>query len=272
MTTTFKLNIGNAQLEGQRSGEGQSLLLLHAGVADQRMWYPQVAELKNSYQTITYDRRGFGKTKSPDEAFSHTEDLRAVLDQLAVPTAVLIGCSQGGRIAIDFALAYPQRVTALVLFAPAISDAPEPGVYPPEIQARLAALEAAEQADDVEQINAIEVNLWLDGPTSSVGRVGGATRDLLLDMNGIALQVPELTQGREPRSAYERLSSLLVPTLVIWGTLDFPYIKERCHYLVNTLPNAAGREILDTAHLVNLERPQLISELLTAWLKSLTGE
>ncbi|WP_299402344.1 alpha/beta hydrolase [Acaryochloris sp. IP29b_bin.148] len=229
MTQPFKLNLGKAQLEGQRAGEGQPVLFLHTGVADQRMWHPQVSELQHRYQTITYDRRGFGKTTSPDEAFSHTEDLRALLDQRAVPTAVLIGCSQGGRISIDLAIADPQRVTALVLFAPAISGAPEPDVYPPEIQERLDALETAEQAGDMEQVNAIEVNLWLDGPMSPLGRVGGEIRDLLFDMNGIALRMPELTQEREPPSAYERLSDLRVPTLVIWGALDFAEIKVACH-------------------------------------------
>ena len=266
MPEIFRLTIGNASLVGQHSGEGKPLIFLHAGVADQRMWDQQVVALQNSYQVITYDRRGFGKTTSPNEAFSHVEDLRGVFNQLGISVATLVGCSQGGRIAIDFALTYPQLVSALMLLAPAVTGAPEPAVYPPEIQAHLDELDAAEKANNIECINAIEANLWLDGPTSRAGRVRGATRKLFLDMNGIALKMPELTQEHEPSSAYERLANLSLPTLVVWGELDFPHIQQRCRYLVDTIPAAIGRKIRDAAHLINLEQPHQINELLREWL------
>lgn len=266
MTEPFKLKIGQAELAGERSGRGKPLIFLHAGVADKRMWRHQIAELSDSYQAIAYDRRGFGETITADEAFSHVEDLRAVLDQLKIAPVSCIGCSQGGRIAIDFTLAYPQRVTALVLLAPAVSGAPVPETFTPDIQARIAALDEADEADDLERVNAIEANLWLDGPSSPAGRVGGALRDLFLDMNGIALRMPGLTQEIEPAPAYERLADLSLPVLVIWGELDFPHVKECCRYLVDTIPSAGGKEIPGTAHLLNLEQPETINELLRDFL------
>ncbi|MEO1400659.1 MAG: alpha/beta fold hydrolase [Cyanobacteria bacterium J06635_1] len=113
------------------------MLLLHAGVADRHMWRHQIADLSDQYHTIAYDRRGFGETIAPDEAFSHVEDLREVLEHLGISAVALIGCSQGERIAIDFALTYPQRVTALGLIAPAVSGAPAPEDFPTEIQTRM---------------------------------------------------------------------------------------------------------------------------------------
>ncbi len=136
MTETFKLNIGSAKLACDRSGIGKPLIFLHAGVADKCMWHNRMADLSDSYQIIACDRRGFGETITTDEAFSHVEDLRKLLDKLEVSTTFLVGCSQGGRIAIDFTLAYPQRVTKLVLISPAISGAPE-------IQATIEGLEEA---------------------------------------------------------------------------------------------------------------------------------
>ncbi|MEM7553421.1 MAG: alpha/beta hydrolase [Cyanobacteria bacterium P01_A01_bin.84] len=262
MKESFKLKIDSAKIVGECSGEGESLIFLHAGVADRRMWCYQIAQLSNSYQVVTYDRRGFGETITTDESFSHIEDLQEVLFQLDISTASLIGCSQGGRIAIDFTLAYPERVNALVLIAPALSGAPVPSQFAPEIQARMEELDEAEKMDNLERINAIEANLWLDGAISSPGRVGGTLKELFLDMNGIALKKPELTKEIEPTSAYERLSNLSLPTLVIWGELDFPHIKQRCKYIVNTIPDARGEEIPGTAHLPSLEKPEVINKLL----------
>lgn len=266
MTETFRLKIGSAQLVGEYSGLGKPLIFLHAGVADRRMWHPQIDELQSNFKTVIYDRRGFGETTSLDEVFSHADDLRQVLEQLALTDVVIIGCSQGGRIALDFAFAYPHQVSALLLIAPAVSGAPEPTTFPQNIQSRINALDKADEASDLELVNAIETDLWLDGPTSLSGRVDDTIRKLLLNMNGIALENPELTLEQEPASAYEKLPNLTIPTLVIWGSLDFPHIKERCHYLVKTIPAAIGQEIPETAHLLNLEKPQYLNNLLQAFL------
>jgi pimeloyl-ACP methyl ester carboxylesterase len=265
MPETFRVDTASASLVGERSGEGRPALFLHAGVADRRMWRPQITRFENEHLTVAYDRRGFGETQASDAAFSHTEDLREVLDRNGIETATLIGCSQGGRIAIDLALAHPGRVDALVLIAPAVSGAPA-GVFPPDIEVRMRALEDAEEARDLARVNEIEAGLWLDGPTSPAGRVGGDARALFLEMNGIALAHPELEAEIEPPSAYDRLAELAQPALVIWGALDFPHIKERCRHLVDALPHARGREVPDAAHLLNLERPEATNELLAGIL------
>lgn len=265
-TDTFIIKTDNAQLVGEQAGAGESVIFLHAGVADRRMWHDQMADLSDDYHVVAYDRRGFGETAAADEPFSHIEDLHLLLDQLGVETAVLIGCSQGGRVAIDFTLAHPQRVTKLVLIAPAVSGAPAPTTFSADIEAVMDALDAAEEADDLARINELEAHLWLDGPTSPAGRVKGKVRDLFLDMNGIALEKPDLDKEIDPASAYEKVSGLLLPTFVIWGELDFPHMKSRCHYLLDTIPAADGQEIAGTAHLPNLEQPATINKILRGFL------
>lgn len=266
MTETFQIQIDGAQLVGERAGSGHTVVFLHAGVADKRMWRGQIAEFSADYHAIAYDRRGFGATTAPDETFTHVEDLRALLDQLGIEVVTLMGCSQGGRIAIDFTLAYPQRVTALVLIAPAISGAPDIESIPAEIAALVDALDVAEEADDLAQINAIEAHLWLDGPTSAEGRVGGELRELFLDMNGIALAMPELFNEVEPPSAYARVAELSALTLVISGELDFPHVQERCQYLLDTIPGAKGFSIPGVAHLPTLEQPETTNMMLRDFL------
>jgi pimeloyl-ACP methyl ester carboxylesterase len=262
----FVVDIDRAKLVGEQAGEGPPLIFLHAGVADRRMWRPQMTALSSSFRTVAYDRRGFGETETADLPFSHLEDLREILDRLDIQRASLVGCSQGGRVAIDFALAYPDRAESLVLIAPAISGAPAPLNFPARALDLDAELDAADEAGDLERVNAIEAIFWLDGPTSPEGRVGGAVRDLFLDMNGLALARPDLQQEIEPPSAYEQVSDLDLPVLLLWGDLDFPHVKDRCHYLVQTIPGARGQVITATAHLPNLEKPQLMNQLIGAHL------
>ena len=267
-TEKFTFEHAGARLVGERAGAGEPLIFLHAGVADRRMWGPQIAVFSETRQVIAYDRRGFGETVAEDEAFSEIGDLEALLDHFGLDRVSLVGCSQGGRIAIDFALANPQRVTALALLAPAISGAPEPAPFGPKIQALSNALDDADEAGDLEAVNELEARCWLDGPASRAGRVSGPLRDLFLDMNGIALRKPELTQEIEPTPAFFRLSDLSVPTLVAWGDLDFPFVKQRCRYVVDAIPSATGIEIPGTAHLANLEQPALVNRLLSDFLVS----
>lgn len=267
MSREFTINSGGAQLHGQETGQGTAIVFLHAGVADRRMWSAQMAALGDTHRAVAFDMRGFGQTTTADESFSRVEDLRAVLDRLGIEQAALVGCSQGGLVALDFALAYPQRVTALMLIAPAVSGAPPPEGFPPELEGRLEALDAADEAGDLQTVNELEACLWLDGPLEHASRVGGAARELFLDMNGIALAHPPLTQERKTESpAYGRLPELDLPLLVLWGDLDFPHIRARCEEIVARVRGAQGAVIPGTAHLPNMEEPAIVNHLLRSFL------
>ena len=126
------------------TGEGACVVLLHAGVADRRMWRTTCETLSDKFKCIAYDRRGFGDSTSPDEPFRSIDDLDAVIQHFGCDGAHLIGSSQGGRIAIDYALAKPKRVLSLVLVAPALSGALVPSSYPPTVQLLMDELEQAE--------------------------------------------------------------------------------------------------------------------------------
>src|SRR5919112_4353346 len=112
--------IGMAEVNGARiyyevAGEGEPLVLVHAGIADSRMWEGQVAAFAARYRVVRFDLRGFGKTEMVEGPFSHHEDLRGLLDFLGVERTHLVGCSMGGGAVLDFALEYPERVGDLVL-------------------------------------------------------------------------------------------------------------------------------------------------------------
>jgi len=260
---------GAARLAYEAHGTGPPVIFLHAGVADRRMWQDQLTAIGATHRVIAYDRRGFGETRYSVEDHSHVADLLAVMDALTDSApAVLVGCSQGGSIALDAALAHPDRVRALVLIAPAVSGAPAPD-YPPDIQAHVDAVETAEEVGDLDRVNAREAHLWLDGPRSAPGRVGGAARELFLDMNGTALTADPVGAAHEPPSAYDRLGEIRVPILVLWGDLDFPHIAARCEHLAREIPDAGAEVMPGTAHLPSLERPAELSARLATFLDGL---
>jgi pimeloyl-ACP methyl ester carboxylesterase len=264
--TEFTIQAGSVALAAESDGMGPTIVCLHAGVCDRRMWRPLAVQLRSNYQMIGYDRRGFGQTPPIDEARSDVQDLCAVLDQCAAgEPVILMGASRGGALAIDLALAHPERVTALVLLASAVSGEPETAYTPDAIQYWVDEIEAAERAGDRARQNEAEVHVWLDGPLMPKGRVGGALRELLYDMNRIALSHPPLTRQPPPAPAYPRLESMTRPTLVLWGDLDFPSCVALGQELATRLPRARSHVVEGTAHLPSLERPELCAELIRSF-------
>jgi pimeloyl-ACP methyl ester carboxylesterase len=257
---------------------GSPLVCLHAGVTDRRLWSPQVEAFQSTHRMIAYDRRGFGETRMPPlaarDAFSQVGDLLAVLDALAIDRAVLMGCSQGGRIAIDMALAHPERVQALVLVACSVSGAPNDadGPFAPVVQARIAAHEAAEKRGDQAALNELDAQFWLDGPEQPTGRVGGALRELFLAMNAVPLASGSPGEALAPPPAWARLAQIGVPTLVVSGTLDFGHLGRRMRELARRIPGATTCVMDGVAHLPGLERPAEFNRALRSFLDALPRE
>ena len=227
MSDQFEVRFDGAVIRGEAMGFGMPVVFLHAGVADRRMWQSQMQTLAaEGYHVISYDRRGFGETTTPDEPFSHVADLEAVLDQLSVHAAVFVGCSRGGGLAIDFAIENPGRTVGLVLVGTSLTGHQGDTELPDEIAEIEDALTYAEERGNLELVNRIEAHLWLDGPLSESGRVEGPARDLFLDMNAIALNHPKLTKEERPEPAVEALAGITAPVLLIVGSLDYPDIIE----------------------------------------------
>jgi len=272
MASPFEISFDGALIRGEADGFGIPVVFLHSGVTDRRMWAEQMRELaEEGYHVISYDRRGYGETQTPDVPFSHLVDLEAVLDQLSVHAAIFVGSSMGGGLAIDFALEHPERTIGLVLVGTAITGGDDAEV--PEEAADLEdALDYAEERGNLETVNRIEAHLWLDGPLSEAGRVDGPVRELFLRMNSAHLHHPELTQEELPEDAIDSLGSITAPTLLVVGELDFPDIVARHEDLSEEIENAFAVVLEDTAHFPSLERPDLFNPLLLEFLEAITGQ
>ena len=269
MRTSHRVKSGSAALAVECAGNGPPVIFLHANVADSRMWRAQMDSIGTDNMAIAYDRRGFGKTITGPGDFSAVSDLMAVIDVVSDGSpAILVGCSRGGRVAIDAALQYPERFRALALIAPSIIGAPG-AINSPEIQDLMRHVTEVEETGDLDLLNAAEARIWLDGPLGAEGRVEGDARRLFLDMNGIALRLESDTEAEiDTASAYHRLSDISMPTLVISGDLDFPFIQDRSRHIAQTVRNGSHHEVPGTAHLPSLERPAEITELLAGFISA----
>lgn len=263
---------GIAEVNGTKfhyeiSGEGHSLVLVHAGIADGRMWNDQFDVFEQHYKVLRYDRRGFGKTSMAAGSFSHHADLYELLKFLKIEQAFLVGCSQGAKTVLDLSLEHPEMTAALVLVSPALGGFTYTGELPK--QARL--LDLAEEAGDLDQVNELELQIWVDGPHRAPAQVDSNMRELVREMNAIALRTPEEMgdeQALEP-AAVNRLREVRGPTLIITGDLDTPKTIATADYLTEHIANAQHIIMKGTAHLPNMEKPDEFNRHVLSFLGNL---
>lgn len=264
----MEITSGSAVLAAESWGTGPDVLLVHAGVTDQRGWR-HVIDVLPDHRCLTYDARGYGRTTyAPEDGWSGVDDAVAVLDAYDVGRAVVVGASMGGKTSIDLTLVHPERVRALVLIGPAISGAPDP-TYEPAVLAMDDEAEAAEAAGDQDAINRLEARLWLDGPAAPEGRVGGEARALFLEMNGQALAAEDPGDARSDARAWDRLGEIAVPTLLLVGEHDLRYIRENCAQAARTIPDSRMVDLPGVAHLPHLENDERTLAEITAFLAAL---
>lgn len=275
-----------SHLAFEQVGEGPAVVLCHAGIADHRMWTHQVPALASGHRVIFYDWRGVGASGPARGDFAHHEDLLALLDALAVETAVLIGSSMGAGYALDVALAEPARVAGLVLVSPGISGYAWPASFaqasraatgdavPPE---RLAAYRAGSASrvleEDVAAMATAQAAFTVAGPTRGPGQVEPAVWDLAVEMlSGIYAREwgehADLDREADPPAA-ARLEEVGAPTLVVDAGLDVPEIRAVADLVGDRVPGARRVQVPDAAHLAPLERPEQVNAALTAFLGQL---
>ncbi len=235
-------------------GAGDPLVLIHAGVADARMWEPIVPALAAARRVVRFDMRGFGRSRSARGTYTDAGDLRALLDALAIERAHVVGASFGGLVALELAATQPARVASLVLLAASLPDI-EPS---PALLAFAEAEEAAITVGQVERAVEVNVKMWAGDSTPEV-------RALVADMQRIAFEL-QLREGAEsdeldpPVSA--RLHEIGVPATVAYGDRDVSDFEQIARRLHAELPDATLHEIAGAGHLLALDRPDEVTQLI----------
>ncbi|HKD74271.1 MAG TPA: alpha/beta fold hydrolase, partial [Ktedonobacterales bacterium] len=266
-TQTGFAPVAGGQLYYEVSGVGHPLLLVHAGVADLRMWDDQVAYFAQHYRVIRYDERGFGRTTTENVSFSNRQDIFDLLAHLGVERTYIMGLSRGGVIALDFTIEHPEMVDALINVAGGISG------FDAELLSEEMALEeqmeAAENRNDFAAAAQLVVRGWADGPFQPEGRASQAVRDkvyaMTLDNYQNHFQESTDPQPLQP-PAISRLDAVAVPMLVIAGALDESIPTAAMRHLAQSVPAAKLEVFPDTAHMVNMEQPERFNAIVGAFL------
>ena len=235
------------------------VLLLHAGIADRRMWTPQVGALEAAGRTVTApDQPGFG-----DEPLAPpTVDYVGFAAELLDGPGAVVGCSFGGRVALELAAARPDLVQRLVLVAPGLGATE----WSEEAKAGFAEEEELLERGDLEGAARQQASMWL--APDAVEDVRALT--VSMTMRSYEQQLPLEGEVRsvwpEP-SAETRLAEIGMPTLLVIGDADAPELMTLSERLARELPDARLETIAGAGHLPSLERPDELNRLLLEFLQ-----
>ena len=248
------VDVNGASLWVEEEGDGPAVLFAHGGLGDLRLWEPQAQALAPRFRCIRYDLRFWGRSNGPGEEFSSLDDLVGLLDALSVERAALVGLSLGGGLALDAALAHPDRVWALVHVAAGVTGMPV-NAYTDEQES---AYEAAEERGDLDAMMEIDFAVWAPlGASDAIRELWRLTPD--------ARGVPEGARPSPSAPAHERLEEIAVPTLVVVPTHDPPEQRAVGETVARRIPGARLVEV-DSDHYLTLRKPQQLAELLLEFL------
>jgi 3-oxoadipate enol-lactonase len=239
-------------------GSGPVVVLLHAGVADLRMWDAQVDALVPGSTVVRCDLPGYGGTPvGPGADGCDAEDVLALLDELGVEGFALVGASSGGYVALQVASAVPDRVERLVLLDTA-ADLVDPDESLRDVWRQE---EALVELGDLDGATDLMVEVWL-GPDADERH-----RALLWDMQRRAFDL-QVAAGDDVtnRDLPVDLARIIVPVTVVVGDLDLSFFRTTARVLVDGLPHADLVELPWAGHLPSLERPDETARLVATAL------
>jgi 3-oxoadipate enol-lactonase len=264
---TGRVAIDGGSLYFEAAGSGDPVILLHGGNLDRRMWDSQFEILGAKHRVIRYDARGFGRSSPADQPFSAHDDLAALLRSLGITRASLVGLSMGGRIAMDFALKYPNMVDRLVLAAPGISG----GTWAEDADTLWikAAHAAAKRGDSVgvalAWLESAYIRTALQPPEQAAW-----IRQIVIDNASYWMGIvrhQDLEREASPAAA-DRLTELQAPILLLVGDGDTPFIQDVARAIAQRAPNVRRIDIPGVGHMLNLEAPERFNAEVMAFLAS----
>ncbi len=260
--------VDNGLLYYETAGKGPALVLIHAGFLDSRMWDDQFALFSKTHKVIRYDVRGFGKSDIATSEFSNYSDLHTLLEYLRVESASLLGNSMGGRIALDFAVEHPNEVQSLILVSPGVSgykpSDPEEERLWKEFSVRMKPQEEATREGRAEDAVRMDLQAWapLQNQASH-----NRLREIALDNFHVHQEMPWNFQIDPDPPAFERLSSIHVPTILILGDREVPAQTLEVNKIHSRMPGSQRVVIPRADHIANVSRPEEFNGIVMEFLR-----
>jgi 3-oxoadipate enol-lactonase len=254
------------------AGHGQPILLIHAGVADCKMWDDQIAFLSQHYRVIRYDTRGYGQSSTETTQFSNRQDVLDLLNHLKVEKVNLVGISRGGQIAIDFTLEHPEQVSSLVAVAAGLSGYASPLADNDEARLEQEIFNHMNELWEKkawDELTNLQVHVWADGPSQPEGRAPSNLRSYMKRVvrAGFERQDGEATPIPLAPPAINRLKEISQPTLIMVGEYDSWHTQAVADELECQIPHNRKVGIPGVAHMIPMEQPDVFNQLVLSFLK-----
>lgn len=254
------VEVPNGRLWYETRGEGTPVVFLHDGLIPSATWDGQMDAFVRHFRAIRYDRRGYGQSDPPKGPYSDVDDLHALFESLKLGRAVLVGCSNGAKRAVDYTLAHPDRVEALVLIGPVISGLP----YSEHFQRRgMVNFRPMFQEKSREKL----IEAWVQDPYLIDARNTRAKERLreLLTKNPGPLTAPASPDPDLPAAG--RLGEIHVPTLIVVGASDIPDVHAHAGVLEAGVKDARRVIFPGVGHLVQMEKPEELNREILGFLR-----
>lgn len=257
--TSRWIDVNHARLYVEEAGEGEPIVMLHSFVVDSGQWDAEFAALSDTHHVVRYDARGFGRSTIDPCSYAHHEDLEAVLDACGIQRTALLACSGGAAISLDFTLAHPERVSALIFVGAGYW-----GRFANSTPAARAFLQALSTLDANGLIDS-SLRAFTDGPCRAPNEVDpdvrrrteAMTTRLFKREKSYWTRASQDQQTPQP-VAMERLNEIDVPTLLIVGSEDQAEAIALSKELARGIRGARMLVIPDAGHHTNMEWPALV--------------
>jgi pimeloyl-ACP methyl ester carboxylesterase len=267
-TITGYVDLDDGKLYYEMAGDGDTLVLGHAGFVDSRMWDAQWDAFTQKYRVIRFDMRGYGKSDPAEGPRTRRYDLAQLLDHLQVERAALLGCSLGGEIMIDFVLEHPEMASALITVSSTPSGFQMQGDPPPHLFEMITAL----QQGDTARASELQIRLWVDGPYRQPEQLNPGVRQRAAEMNLLSVRMNTwLAADSHPLNpldppAIGRLSAIHVPALIMAGALDHPEVLRAADVMTDAIKGAKKHIFSHSAHVPNMEEPEEFTQVVLSFL------
>jgi 3-oxoadipate enol-lactonase len=249
-------------LQYSTTGDGDPLVFIHGFGLDAGMWDPQWRAFARRHRVIRYDMRGYGGSSLPEGAYSHVDDLLALIDFLDAAPVHVVGLSLGGRVALRLAAQKPKAVRSLILADPALDG----HSWSPDWLQRWRKMTDAAKGGDLDAAKKLWREHILFVTVNAQPGLADSLRVIIDRYSGWHLGYPD--PGTAPRPPFtELLSSITVPTLVLVGEMDLPDFQAIARRIGKELPGAELRTIVGSGHMSNMEAPRQFNELALEFLQ-----
>lgn len=258
------INVGDATIALEVTGEGAPLVLIHGWAQDMSIWDEQIPVFARHYRVIRYDRRGYGKSTGHSDATADAEDLRLLLDSLGIRSAMLLGLSAGSRAALNFAVAFPERVRALVVYGQAVLPGFTPAPVGPTPVMTFRDIARNHGLDSAGRALMAHPLTWAPPDRPDVRARFAA---LWKSYSGRDLLDPQPESGRVPHANLDQIATLRVPTLVVSGDHDLPLFLAVGDTLVRRIPGAQRLIIINAGHGAHFAHPTQFNDAILRFLE-----